>query len=49
MLIERTQTSTFHDNHTMMHHVNCVFVKEKSASRIKSMINLEILFLKYVI
>ena len=44
MLIERTQTSTFYDNDTLLHHVNCVFVKKKSASRIKSMINLEILF-----
>ena len=49
MLIESTQTSTFHDNHTLVHHVNCDFCKKKSASRIKSMINLEILFLKYVI
>ena len=28
MLIERTQMSTFHDNDTLMHYVNCVFVKK---------------------
>ena len=42
MLIERIQTSTFHDKDTLMHHVKSVFVKKKSASRIKSMINLGI-------
>ena len=44
MLTERTQTSTFHDNDTLVHNVNCVFVKKRSASRINSMINLETLF-----
>ena len=41
MLIERTQPRKFHDNDTLMHNVNSVFVK-KPASRIISMINLEI-------
>ena len=27
MLIERAQTSTFNANDTLMHHVNCDFVK----------------------
>ena len=26
MLIKRTLTSIFHDNDTVMHHVNCVFI-----------------------
>ena len=45
MLIERTQTSTFHDSDTLMHNVNCLFFvkKKRSASRINSMINLETL------
>ena len=29
MLIERAQTSTFHDDDTLMHHVNCVFVEKR--------------------
>ena len=29
MLIERTQTSIFHDNDALMHHVYCVFVKNR--------------------
>ena len=45
MLIEMTQMSTFHDNDTLMHHFNRVFVKKKtSTSRIKSMIFFEIVF-----
>ena len=29
MPIERTQTTTFHDNDTLMHRVNNVFVKKR--------------------
>ena len=44
MIIEGTQTSPFYENDTLMHHVNSVFVKQKSASMVKSMINMVILF-----
>ena len=43
MLIERTQTTAFNDHDSLMHHGD-LFCKTKSASRIKGMINLGILF-----